>query len=567
MRAVGLEITSNAVKAVLVEGTGARFRIRDFVVQKMAQAGEGAGEIPPGDVDIIGVLREIFRRHKLPRTPVVASIRAQDCVIREITVPFTRDEQIQKTIRFQAESHFHSVAIDDLVLQWYKIEELEGKSRLLVAGLKKTHIERQLHLLGEVSVDPSALDLDVAALFNAYEVGGLFADKGVVLVVDIEADTLKLLLVQGGRLLAARSVRMRLGAIMQRGARSRSGRQSARLSGRADAFDDGLDDSEDAHEMRADSSRLPVVILDDGSEEAAGFRLEDSQITEVERENYLQKIFLEIDRTLAATHAADDVDLIALTGASCTLEGIEGLFEEHFEIPSQRIELSELIPADQARVDKETVDFQAPIPVGLALKALGHDAGGFDFRRDEFSFQGKFERVRRGVAATLCLTFLLLFVVAYGFKVELERIGIKRERAQLEQDVLLLTMFPELGEIPADRDRYRIWQDQKYTLEQRYGETDDIKRVFKLSALDILAEFCRGMKPYQGNVTIKQLTVGQERSTIAGTADSNEIPALIEQAVNNTSKVVRAKVERFGKNTKGGWDFTIKVEVIEGTES
>ncbi len=44
---------------------------------------------------------------------VVSSVRAQDCMIREITVPFVEEDKLRKTIKYQAESFFTSHSIDD----------------------------------------------------------------------------------------------------------------------------------------------------------------------------------------------------------------------------------------------------------------------------------------------------------------------------------------------------------------------------------------------------------------------------------------------------------------------
>src|SRR5581483_10721851 len=191
--ACGLEVGANTIKAAVLDGTSRGAKLVDFVVRKLDGGKKGE------EADVVSVVKDIVKKHRVPVGNVVASVRAQEAVMREIVVPFTREDQISKTIKFQAENYFHSTSIDDLVIEWLKFAELDGKSKLLVAGVKKAHIERRLRFLEEC-----AIDLDIAALYNAYHDAGVFEGKGLVLCVEIEADTLKIALVEDGKLRVGR---------------------------------------------------------------------------------------------------------------------------------------------------------------------------------------------------------------------------------------------------------------------------------------------------------------------------------------------------------------------------
>lgn len=421
----GLEIGSNVVKLAVLDGNARASRVVDFVVKRLEGGKKGEAE-----ADVVSAVKELLKKHRVPLGNVVASVRAQEAVIREITVPFTRDDQIAKTIKFQAENYFHSTSIDDLVIEYLKFAELEGKSKLLVAGIKKAHIERKLRFLEECGVDPVAIDLDLAALYNAYHHAGVFEGKGLVLVVEIEADQLKIALVEDGKLRLARAIRVRTGSI--RADAKRSGRmKSERLSTESGESEIGTEDS----------ARLPVVILDDDE----GFSLEDSQVTEEERDDFLGKIFLEIDRTCAAVAQKRPIELIALTGASCALDGIEKIFEEHFEIPAQRIDLAQRYGiADKKQKGETSLSLQGATAIGLALKGLGVDAAGMDFRQEEFKFRGKYEGLKKGVACALCLLFTLTFVFAFGLKQRLKERRNTYQGVRHLQEQVYTVLFPDL---------------------------------------------------------------------------------------------------------------------------
>ena len=453
-----------------------------------------------------------------------------------------------------------------MIIEYHKFDETEGKSRLLVAGLKKSHVERKLSMLAENDLDPESLDLDVAALYNAYHCVGLFDDKNVVLLVDVEADMLKVLLVEQGRMRAARSVRMRLGVMVARGGKSGStsraaaARRSGQVRGGSQSGDPEVSD-EGMEPPAKESSRLPVVILDEGDSD--GFRLEDSQITEVERENYLQKIFLEIDRTLASSHNADELDMIALTGASSALKGIETLFEEHFEVPAKRVPLGESVAVAPSGLNAEELDFQGGIALGLALKSLGHDAAGMDFRKEEFVFQGRFEKVRRVLACTLCLAFLAVFLVAYSLKTEVGRLNDRHLGIVRQQQKIIQTLFPTL-QVAEGRDYFRAFDEEHQRLREKYGGIQDVNQVLKLSALDVLAEYCRGQAPFKDKVSIRQLNLNQDRSTVSGDCADNTGAQSIENAVNARSKLIVARTRRTSRDDKTGrWYFEIELAVRE----
>ena len=470
----GLEVGANVIKVAVLDGNARGGRLVDFVVQKLEGGKKGE------EADVVSVVKDVIRKHRVPVANVIASVRAQEAVMREIQVPFTREDQISKTIKFQAENYFHSTSIDDLIIEWVKFAEAEGKSKLLVAGVKKAHIERRLRFLEECGIDPVAIDLDIAALYNTYQHMGAFEGKGLVLVVEIEADTLKIALVEDGKLRIGRAIRVRTGSI-------RVDRKRGKGS------DEGRISDEGAVE---DSARLPVVILDDDE----GFSLEDSQVTQEEREDFLGKVFLEIDRTVASVAQRRPVELICLTGASCALDGIEKVFEEHFEIPAQRVDLSKAFGVkDNKKKGEMSVSLQGVTAVGLALKGLGIDAAGMDFRQEEFRFRGKYEGLKKGVACALCLLFTLTFVFAFGLKQQLKERRNTLDGVKHMEEMVFTVLFPELNsQDPSVQHRpasdpnhyYESLEHEKQRLEANFGSGGGLQGG-NLSALVVLREFAQ----------------------------------------------------------------------------
>ena len=480
---VGIQIDAHAIKAVVLSGSEKSASVKQFIVEKL-----DGSQGPDGD--IVSVLQSFFTKHKVPTSNVTVSVRALDCVLRDCSVPFIKEAQIQQMIKFQAESYLHSVSIDDLIIQYSKSAELENQSRLLLAGIKKGYVERRLGLLQEVGVDPIAVDLDVAALCNTYLAAGVTRDHKLVVVVDIEANNLRIAIIENGNLRTARSIRKRFGERAQK-----------------------------AQDDTGGSARLPVVILDEGDDEDS-FTLEDSNITSMERESYLSGVFREIDKTVALCNSDEVVDFMCLTGASCALPGIEDMFEDFFEVEVRKVDLAKIYPVPKG----QTTDLSllGAVPLGLALKGLGVDQMGMDFRQEEFIFQGRFEKLKKGVACSLCLLFVMCFLYAFGLKQDL-RVKKQRLRGVKEmQEHIYTVLFPvtndpigeQIHKEPLIRNNwFMATVEEEKRLSELFGGSLT-KKAVNQSAIDILREFARLKQLCKTDIQVTRAQINQDTSRI-----------------------------------------------------
>lgn len=491
MISVGLELTGTSIKVAVVEGSSAKPKLKAFVARKIdAKKGEA-------EDDIVSVLKEVFKEAKAPKTGVVASVRAQDCMIREITVPFTADDKIRKTVKYQAENYFTSLSIDDLIIEYSKFSEGEDRSKLLVAGIKKSLVGRRLELLEEIGVDPQSIDLDVAALFNTYAHLGAFENLGAALLVEVKSETLKVGVIEEGKLRLARAIRMRLGSMKL---------DALQPKGLGGTMGSGVYRSQ-----AEESARLPVVILDEGDDDH--FSLEDSGITEVEREGLLHRVFMEIDRTVASVQLTSEIDKIYLTGSSCVLEGIEQVFSEHFEIDAERIDVGAKL-GGKGGLKKGSVSIEGGTAIGLALKGLGIDHAGMDFRQEEFGYKGAFAQVKKGVACLLTLLFAFTFLYAYGLKQERGEKSNRTESVKGMQRHLYTVLFPDLKsdsghealEGGGDNFAYALTL-KRDALGAKYSGGGGGDRGPTLSALEVLRQFSRAKQQVSARYQIEVMQV------------------------------------------------------------
>ena len=552
MIAVGLELGAHVVKVAVLDGARGAFKLKAFEAHKIdAKKGETEN-------DIVSVVDSALKRVKAPKGQVVLSVRALDCMIREIMVPFTEEDKIRKTVKYQAENYFTSASIDDLIIEYSKVAEIETKSRLMVAGIKKAHIDRRLRLMDECGVDPLAIDLDVAALYNTYAHLDVFQGKGAVLLVDIEADTLKVGVVEEGRLRLARAIRMRVGENMKLDKRRPKGG-----SGESAIYDTAADES----------ARLPVVILDEGDDEA--FSLEDSGISETEREGIIHRIFMEIDRTVASVGLTHDVELICLSGASCALEGIETLFTEHFEIEATRVDLSDALGAgpDKRERGQASVSLEGGIAIGLALKGLGVDHARMDFRQEEFAYKGTFEQLKRGLATTLTLLFALTFLYAFHLKQQLREKGETVMAVKEMQKALYTVLNPSLTDtsqshlpIPTEGAYYEALREQQATLSAQFkGSTD--KNAARVSSLEILRRFALAKSKIDGGkwpIEVMKISVDPRqtgRSSFSCTSAQSGSSTELERMFQEDDLVLAQSLGTTIDKRTNLWQFTIQISL------
>ena len=556
MISVGLELSGNSIRVAVVDGSRAGAKLTGFDVRRI-DAKKGDAED-----DIVSVIEEAMKRLGAPRANVVCSIRAQDCMIREILVPFTEDEKIRKTVKYQAENYFTSLSIDDLVIEYSKFAQVDTKSKLLVAGIKKSHIARRLAMLEECGIDPLAIDLDVGALYNAYAHLGVFEGKGAALIVEVMADTLKVGVVEDGKLRLARAIRMRLGSMRLDGGR----RKALGDSGEGAAYETAADES----------ARLPVVILDEGDDDA--FSLEDSGITETEREGILHRVFMEIDRTVASVQLSHEVELIALTGPSCALDGIEQVFADHFEIEARRIDIATPLgaPPDKRAKGEPSLSLEGVTAVGLALKGLGIDHSGMDFRQEEFVYRGTFGQLKRGLACTLTLLFTLVFLYAFGLKQERHEMeGTLFGVRSMERDlytVLLPNDDPQTTDphlpLPRKDDYLGSLQQVQAELQNKFG-AGPMDTGAQVSALEILRQFAleKSQVPaHLSGITVMKVSIdprpsGQSRF-ICKVADQ---PAALELArAFEDNELLTGMTREIRPDKEGGYTFEFIVKLREG---
>ena len=358
-RGLGIEIDSDGVRALALEG-GKRPKILGFS-ERHIDPDESRPWSDRAREAVAAAVAEAGARGR-----VVASIDSGDAILRELQLPFTNDEQIRKTVRFELEQHVHNHAIEDLVVDYVKTGSTEKGTQILVAAVPKTLVEERLRLLESAGTDPALLDLDALALFNALVEAGAVQDDAPLLALHGGARFTKFLLIENRRPKAIRTLRY-------------SSTPATAEPGEAEGpASEGPETGDDLYVLVDNATPVDILAIEAG-------------------------------RFLMASAASAVPSKIIITGR-LDADAVAGPLLEATGAPVEPFDLLARFAPVPPSV--QGLDRRVPVALGLALKAVDRDATGTDFRREEFSYSRKFENVKSSALVLVDLVLMLLALVA-----------------------------------------------------------------------------------------------------------------------------------------------------------
>ena len=458
---VGLDIGTRTLTGVVMAGTSRKYRLVDFFVEEFPSIDLGdvsvsrGGEESPEVNDDLDMplsreefIQKVLRDRRLEGAEIVTALDAKDCGIRELPVPFTREEQIEKTVAFEAEQHFLAFDLDDIVLEWLKIGESNGRSQLVVFAARNESVVDHLETLSRAEVDPAAVDLDATALANAFCFAPYYDETKSALLIDMGATSTKIVLMQGGELKKVRALRTGAATLDRRRmvAELAGGSEATAGGGESGGFDDSsiearLQEIEDALRrlepvaseefdvgVDAPLGDAPIAILSD--EDYERVREKEGAATETapsgdvspltagaeegfDYREYLRQIGTEIQRTFATAQLDAPIELICLCGGLSRRDEAKRFFQEQFDIDTVELSFGDALPMDVSSRKAVDLGAEGAVAVGLAAKGVGLDRLKVDFRKGPFRYEHRFEKLRYPLLNCAIFCFLVFMQTAY----------------------------------------------------------------------------------------------------------------------------------------------------------
>jgi type IV pilus assembly protein PilM len=402
-RAVGLDIGSHTIKLVELGGGPKAIRIQRLAIREVPRqppAPPSGAEPPTEPFDpeeaLADAVRQLFDDLKLPREDVCATFDAGTTIFREITVPFRDEDQIRKVVKFEAENHLHSRAIEDVVVNWVKTGETRDGSRLMIMASPKDELTRRLAILRRAGIVPASVDLDATAVYTACDAAGVFERDPNVILLEVGARSTNLMLVLGGRLRLLRSFLL--------GAES----LAAAIGRELDVpLEEGRRQSRAA--ARSDDLIVPLSVLERATTET------EKTLTEVrgeavgdKRSEFVRKLHREAVRSLAAVPAESPPERILVCGGGALLPGLREELSEKFGLPVESLDLGERLTWRDLGADEEYTKAAAVPAIGCGLRMIGVNPLGIELLREEFTPTNVFEVVKVPLAWAVTLLFLVV---------------------------------------------------------------------------------------------------------------------------------------------------------------
>lgn len=434
-RAVGIELTDSYVKLVSLDQAGKKHRIDHFHRAPILDDPER-----PWEERAAAALRDAVAAARIPRNRVFVSLESGEAILREVSLPFKNEDQIRKTVRYELESLVHNYTIEELVVCHYKTGETDKGTHLLTAAVPKKVLEKYLKIFENAGIDPVAVDLDACAVYNAmHYAGAVDTDEPHLLIYGTPKFT-KLILVEQRRPKAIRTIRFALPA-------------PAKAPVRPEA------DFPAPPQEETPSEGMPVVVLEEGEGPAFG-RLD------AETQGALIGILAkEISRFLLASDADASPSHILLSGEFEDPQAA-ALLETTTRMPVRTFNLLEAIdPATSTRPEAQSARLAAPI--GLALKGVGVDAVGMDFRQEEYLYRKKFDVLK--TTALVTLELVVVFLAAMALYLYFKGVDLGRD---------LKTLREHQEDLYADL-YYSLNGDEADDLSAPYGKMRDLEAEYR----------------------------------------------------------------------------------------
>ncbi|MCB9914397.1 MAG: type IV pilus assembly protein PilM [Planctomycetes bacterium] len=336
-----MDIGSSVVKAVELTLEGP-----EPVVTGFARV-----EIPPGGTTAEAI-EAAFREGRFRTKRVVTSVAGQDVVVRYVPMVQMSDNELKRAIRFEADKYL-PFELDEVVLDCQGVanterhgEEQEGaggenQMTALLAACKTERIEERVQAVLAQGLQLAAIDVDLFALANAWELCGVMPGdvseeaRGMALV-DVGATRTSINVLFGGQTCFSREINI--------GGQDMTQAVARRLS--VEPFEaEAIKRASESHEAEVNSAIAPVL------------------------EDLVSEISLSLD--YVEHHSGFAVEEILLSGGGVLAPGASGYIEQACARRARTWNPLEGLRVDAKRVDVEELEAWAPtlvVAVGLASR-------------------------------------------------------------------------------------------------------------------------------------------------------------------------------------------------------
>ncbi|HJN73062.1 MAG TPA: pilus assembly protein PilM [Myxococcota bacterium] len=509
---VGIDLGSHTVKLAVLEGRLGKVQVRDYRVRTVSSEDEGLG---PRLAAAAGLLSELQLEDT---TTYAVGIPAEEVSVRNVHLPFSAGDRIEKTLTFELEGYV-PFDLEDFVLD-HRVHAAGQGSRVLCALAPRERVASRLEALTAIAVDPRhvVLDADVLATFGD--------GAGIQAIVDIGHERTLVALCRGGEHLGVRAISIGGGVLTQ-------------------ALVDELGISWQDAEGAKHAARLSTAVQaevewedEDLTEPGSLRQKEPGGVADVLRAA-IRPLLAHLRATLIAMEDELEVgvDEVLLSGGSASLDGLPVFIADNLGVPVRRVHIS-------TEADDLGDPSRFALAHALALRAAGLTGGQeLQFRKDEFAYKGDIATMRTvlGFGAVAALMFCLvgagLFVVRF-VQYQAQILEVEGEIAAVVTET-----FPDVS-----AERASDSSMAKAIMLEKTSEVVD--KVDALGStvggepptLSVLTDLSRSLpEATEASINVSELTINATGVSFRAETSGYEAAATIESALREEERFSNAK--------------------------
>ena len=340
---VGVDIGSNSVKAVELQGKGSDLQLLNLGFQTLQADSVVDGQIMELNA-VSNAISSIFNEHKIKTTKVAAGVNGHSVIVKNIVLPQMTEDELQESFAWHAEEHI-PFDISDVNLDYHVMNRSDDAIHVLLAACKRDKVANLKQAIQLAGKQPTVVDVDAFALQNCYELNYDPQPGHVVALLNIGASTTNINILNGVRSVFTRDATFggnQYTSLLQK--------EMGLTFDQAEAVKRGMPVPEGIEQ------RDIAPILDTVSDILA----------------------LEIQKTMDFYRATVEegesaVEKILVSGGGSKLKGLVEFLSKRFEVPVEMFDPFRRIKVDSRGFDPEYMREIVPemaIAVGLALRGV-----------------------------------------------------------------------------------------------------------------------------------------------------------------------------------------------------
>jgi type IV pilus assembly protein PilM len=349
---VGLDIGSNAIKAIEVKQAGRGYKVVGFGLEPVPPDSIVDGAIIDG-VAVAEAIRKVFDANGLKTRDVAASLSGNAVIVKKIALPPMTAAELGESIYWEAEQYI-PFAVQDVNLDYQVLSgapDAKGNATasagtgmdVLLVAAKKEKIADYTGVITQAGRVPVIVDVDAFALQNAYEVNYGFEPGAVVALINAGASAININVISGEHSHFTRDISIG-----------------------GNAYTEALQKELHLSHDQAEQLKRGTPVNGIDFEQAR-------PILRAVTENVL----LEVQKTFdffRGTTGTDRVDRLVLSGGTSRIDGFAEMLAERFDTEVEMFDPFRNVSFDTARFGVQSVAdvaATAAVAVGLALRRVG----------------------------------------------------------------------------------------------------------------------------------------------------------------------------------------------------